>query len=75
MPLGFLMVAAGLATIIYSIHDRPRREWIMWGSGAIVIFIVGFIFLGSAYIHKVKSDLIKRGRPRYKIIEDEDEEE
>lgn len=75
MPLGFLFIGAGIAAIIYPISSRPREEWVIWGGGSIMAFIVGLLFLGSAYIHKVKSDLIKRGRPRYKIVEEEDEED
>jgi uncharacterized membrane protein HdeD (DUF308 family) len=75
MPLGLLLIAAGLAAMIYSVYKRPREEWMIWGGSSIVAFIIGLLFLGSAYIHKVKSDLIKRGRPRYKIIEEEEEED
>ena len=75
MPLGFLFIAAGIAAVIYPVYKRPDEEWMIWGGVSIVAFIIGLLFLGSAYIHKVKSDLIKRGRPRYKIIEEEDEED
>lgn len=74
MPLGFLLIATGIASIIYPIYNRPRQEWMIWGGSSIVIIITGLVFLGSAYIHKVKSDLIKRGRPRYKIVEEDEEE-
>jgi uncharacterized membrane protein HdeD (DUF308 family) len=75
MPLGFLFIAAGIAAIIYPVYKRPDEEWMVWGGASIASFIIGLLFLGSAYIHKVKSDLIKRGRPRYKIIEEEEEED
>jgi uncharacterized membrane protein HdeD (DUF308 family) len=75
MPLGFLLIATGMAAIIYPIYKRPREEWMIWGGSSIVVFIIGLLFLGSAYIHKVKSDLIKRGRPRFKVTEEEDEED
>ena len=75
MPLGFLFVAAGIAAIIYPVYKRPDEDWMIWGGISIGAFIIGLLFLGSAYIHKVKSDLIKRGRPRYKIIEEEEDEE
>jgi len=75
MPLGFLFVAAGIAAIIYPVYKRPDEDWMIWGGISIAAFIIGLLFLGSAYIHKVKSDLIKRGRPRYKIIEEEEDEE
>jgi|GEM_PF-664573 len=75
MPLGFLFVAAGIVAIIYPVYKRPDEEWMIRGGISIGAFIIGLLFLGSAYIHKVKSDLIKRGRPRYKIIEEEEEED
>jgi len=75
MPLGFLMVAAGMATILYSVDVRPDKDWVMWGAIAIAIFIVGLIFLGSAFIHKVKSDLIKKGKPRSSASRHEEAEE
>jgi len=77
MPLGFLFIAAGIAAIIYPVFNRPREgeEWMIWGAASIVTFIIGLIFLGNAYVHKVKSDLIKRGRPMYKVVEEKDEEE
>jgi len=74
MPLGFLQIAAGNAAINYPNYNRPRQEWMIWGGSSIVIFITGLVILGSAYIHKVKSDLIKRGRPRYKIVEEDEED-
>jgi len=74
MPLGFLFIAAGLGSIVYSVYNRPREEWMIWGAASIVTNIIGLLFLGSAYVHKVKSDLIKRGRPRYKIVEEEEED-
>jgi hypothetical protein len=74
MPLGFLFITAGIAAIIYPVYNRPHEEWMMWGAASIVTFIIGLIFLGSSYVHKVKSDLIKRGRPMYKVVEEKQEE-
>jgi ABC-type phosphate transport system permease subunit len=75
MPLGFFFIAAGIAAIIYPVYNRPREEWLMWGAASILTFIIGLIFLGSAFVHKVKSDLIRRGRPMYKVVEEKEEEE
>jgi uncharacterized membrane protein HdeD (DUF308 family) len=75
MPLGFLFIAAGIGAIVFPVYNRPDKEWMIWGGSSIFFFIVGLLFLGSALIHKVKSDLIKRGRPRYKIVEEEEEED
>jgi uncharacterized membrane protein HdeD (DUF308 family) len=74
MPLGFLFVAGGMVMILYSVDVRPNKEWVMLGGASIVIFIIGLIFLGSAYTHKVKSDLIKKGRPRSSRHEGNEEE-
>ena len=75
MPLGFLFIGEGIAAIIYPVYNLPREEWMIWGAASIVTFIIGLIFLGNAYVHKVKSDLIKRGRPMYKVVEEKEEEE
>ncbi len=75
MPLGFLFIAAGITAIIYPVYNRPREEWMMWGAASILTFIIGLIFLGSAFVHKVKSDLIRRGRPMYKVVEEKEDEE
>ena len=75
MPLGFLFIATGIGAIVFPAYNRPDKEWMIWGASSIFFFIVGLLFLGSALIHKVKSDLIKRGRPRYKIMEEEEEED
>jgi uncharacterized membrane protein HdeD (DUF308 family) len=76
MPLGFLLIAVGITAIIYPVYNnRPREEWMIWGAASIITFIIGLIFLGSAFVHKVKSDLIRRGRPMYKVIEEKEEEE
>jgi len=76
LPLAFLFIAAGIAAIMYPIYyERPHQEWMMWGGASIGLFIIGLLFFGSALVHKVKSDLIKRTSRRFKIMMEEDDEE
>jgi uncharacterized membrane protein HdeD (DUF308 family) len=72
MPLGFLFISAGIIIIMYFIHIQADEEWVMWTAASIVAFVIGLLFLGSAYAHKIKSDLIKKGKPRSKSHEEEE---
>ena len=60
MPLGFLLVGAGIIVIMYSANKRASDEWLMWGIISATIITGGLGILGNAYIHKVKSDLIRK---------------
>jgi len=64
MPVGFLLVGAGVIVIMYSANKRASDEWLIWGLISATIMTAGLGILGNAYIHKVKSDLIKKQRSR-----------
>jgi len=64
MPVGFLLVGAGVIVIMYSANKRASDEWLIWGLISATIMTTGLGILGNAYIHKVKSDLIKKQRSR-----------
>ena len=64
MPVGFLLVGAGILVIMYSANKRASDEWLVWGLISVSILNAGLGLLGNAYIHKVKSDLIKKQRIR-----------
>ena len=64
MPLGFLMIDAGILLIMYSANNRASDEWLIWGIVAAAIITSGLGLLGNAYVHKVKSDLIRKQRSR-----------
>ncbi|HEV8282958.1 MAG TPA: hypothetical protein VGQ09_01540 [Chitinophagaceae bacterium] len=64
MPVGFLMVGAGIIVIMYSANKRASDEWLLWGIVSAAIITAGLGILGNAYIHKVKSDLIRKQRSR-----------
>jgi len=64
--LGFLLISAAILLISYIsfIKSRPR-EWYIWTAGCIVLLNSGLYFLGTAMIHKVKSDFTKRQKRKY----------
>ena len=64
MPVGFLLIDAGILLIMYSANKRASDEWLIWGIVSAAIITSGLGVLGNAYIHKVKSDLIKKQKAR-----------
>jgi uncharacterized membrane protein HdeD (DUF308 family) len=64
MPFGFLLVGAGIIVIMYSANKRASEEWLIWGIISATIITAGLGILGNAYIHKVKSDLIRKQRSK-----------
>ena len=72
MPIGFLVVGAGIVVIMYAANKRASDEWLMWAIIAVFIVTTGLGILGNAYVHKVKSDLIKRQRSRTHHMPEDD---
>ncbi|TMI97619.1 MAG: hypothetical protein E6H06_01250 [Bacteroidetes bacterium] len=64
MPVGFLLVGAGVIVIMYSANKRASDEWLVWGLISAAIITIGLGILGNAYIHKIKSDLIRKQRAK-----------
>ena len=61
--LGIVLVSTGVLLIIYDIKSRlPEFNKYIIGFGIVLLINAGLYFWGSAFIHKVKSDLIKRQR-------------
>ena len=58
------MINAGILVIMYSANKRASDEWLLWGIVSAAIITSGLGILGNAYIHKVKSDLIRKQKPR-----------
>ncbi|MFI5187844.1 MAG: hypothetical protein ACHQF0_14020 [Chitinophagales bacterium] len=65
MPVGFLFISTGILAIVYFLDKRPDNEWPVWAVISVVIFDIGLGFLGSAFVHKVKSDLIRKERIKH----------
>jgi len=73
MPIGFLFISAGILAIVYSLDKLPNNEWPIWATVSIVAVDIGLGLLGSALIHKVKSDLIRRERLRHRSTDQEED--
>ena len=65
MLIGFALVTIGILLIHYVAFERSQKDdWYTWGFVASVLINTGLYFLLNAYVHKVKSDLIKRQKQR-----------
>lgn len=55
----------GLLAICYIsfIKSKPE-EWYLWAFAAVVLINAGMLALGSAVVHKVKSDLIRKQKQK-----------
>jgi hypothetical protein len=65
MAIGLLLNAAGILAICYiSFLKSKPEEWYIWAFAAMVLINGGLLCLGSAVIHKVKSDLIRKQKQK-----------
>jgi hypothetical protein len=72
MPAGFLLTTGGIVIIMYAANKRASEEWLIWAIIAVTIINAGLAILGNAYVHKVKSDFMRRSRSKKKDAIDED---
>ena len=65
MLIGFVLTTGGVSAIIYAAFtDVHKMDWIFWAAISAVTINAGLLFLGSALIHKVKADLIRRQKQK-----------
>jgi uncharacterized membrane protein HdeD (DUF308 family) len=63
--IGIGLTTAGVFVILYASFERGQKEdWYFWGIIASLAINAGIILLGSAFVHKIKSDLIRRQKQR-----------
>ena len=61
MLMGFSFVSVGTLLIIYDIKSKlPELNKYLIGAAIVIMINVGLYFWGTAFVHKIKSDLIKR---------------
>ncbi|MDF2386415.1 hypothetical protein JMG10_33425 [Nostoc ellipsosporum NOK] len=59
----FIFVNAAIFLVFYSrIADPAHHYWIPWSLGVGTLLTTGLLLGGSAFVHKVKADLIRRQR-------------
>ena len=56
MPLGFLMIDAGILLIMYSANKRASDEWLIWGIVAAAIITSGLGCWATPTQSKIRSD-------------------
>lgn len=67
MLLGFILTTIGIFSISYvAFTNDPKFDWIFWGALSAFLINAGLLFLGSALVHKVKADLIRKQRQKTK---------
>jgi Kef-type K+ transport system membrane component KefB len=63
--VGFSMAAWTIVAIVYiCINEASRDNWFLWSLIPAAFFLISLVLLGSAFVHKVKSDLTKRKKSR-----------
>ena len=63
--IGIALVTTGIFLIFYAVKsDLPKTDKDLLVAGIAVLINGGLFFWGSAFVHKVKSDLIHRQKHR-----------
>lgn len=63
-PVGLLFIAGGIFFMYYSITKLTKDRWIMYGAISAAAVAIGVFMLASAFINKMKSDLIKKQKAK-----------
>lgn len=63
---GFGAIIAGVMVILFACFERTRHDdWYFWGIVASLLLCLGAYLVSSAFVHKVKSDLIRKQKMRH----------
>ncbi len=63
--LGIALITTGIFVVVYLFANTSLHEdWLLWGLGIAIMINAGLILLGNAFIHKMKSDLIRKQKQR-----------
>ena len=63
MLMGIFFVSVGILLIIYDIKSKiPELNKYLIGAAIVIMINIGLYLWGVAFVHKIKSDLIKRQR-------------
>jgi divalent metal cation (Fe/Co/Zn/Cd) transporter len=65
LVIGFILTTIGISAISYiAFETDPRFDWVFWAIFSSVVINGGLFFLGSAAVHKVKADLIRKQKQK-----------
>lgn len=74
--VGFSGVIAGVLAIMYACFERTKHDdWYFWGIVASLLICTGVYFTAGAFVHKTKSDLIRKQKMRKQQRSSEVDEE
>lgn len=63
--VGIALIIGGIFIILYASFTRTEKDdWYLWAILSSAAVISGLLLSGSALIHKIKSDLIRKQRHR-----------
>ena len=63
---GFGAVIAGVMAIMYACFERTKDDdWYFWGIVASLLLCTGIYLIAGAFVHKTKSDLIRKQKMRH----------
>jgi len=65
--VGMGLISGGILVIIYTsfLESQDRQgEWYIWAGAAMALINSGLYILGNAFVHKVKSDLIRKQKQK-----------
>jgi hypothetical protein len=63
--MGFTFVIASIFIILFAAFERTRNEdWYFWGIVASALMCPGLYLVMSAFVHRIKSDFIRRQKQR-----------
>jgi hypothetical protein len=61
--MGIFLISVGTILIVYDVKSQlPESNKYLIGAGIVIMINAGLYFWGLAFVHKIKSDLIKRQR-------------
>ena len=63
--VGFGAIIAAVMSIMYACFERTKLDdWYFWGVVASLLFCFGIFSMLNAFVHKVKSDMIRKQKIR-----------
>jgi uncharacterized membrane protein HdeD (DUF308 family) len=62
--IGICFITAGVLLMFFVNLTRHHDDWYFWGILSAVAFNTGILLVGSAFVHKIKADLIRRQKQK-----------
>jgi hypothetical protein len=63
-PVGLIFIAGGIFFMYYSLTQLAKDRWVFYAAISAATVTIGTFMLASAFINKMKSDLIKKQKAK-----------